>query len=432
MNTRGMQTCHFWRKGNCKRGVDCQFLHTNELNQDSTTSNDLNMKSSKSTTRYAAQLTRNAGRVITIIKLLSLDNLTLDTNEQIGIKDFRYVASYNLLWKKSLSILVPGSPPIWSPPTLPIKLKNDNNRTLIGGKDYKTQVSMAPVLAALSVSITDISILSSTDLITDRNSLRKLLDFVNGKVDQVWKIDVEVVRNTMVFEKNAASVGRHTSNGYGFQFEEAFLKYPKSLKGSSEHHRIATYEIGGMKWMVRFEVDGCYDAQSIEGLSQSLQNLGTSSEIEESTYKNIKILKTPTPISDLPILEVKTAKMNSSPSRAKWMPQLYFSQTKHLIIANHKDGVFDHANIKESDKTQDMRQWEEENQGMLRKLLQLIGTIKNIVNGIEGRKVVLLCEKGNKKHEISVLEQTRKREMIDEELIKKLWGPPAMAVSQRF
>ncbi|KAB8293745.1 hypothetical protein EYC80_009230 [Monilinia laxa] len=432
MDTRGMKTCHFWRRGNCKRGIDCQFLHSTELNEDSTTSNNRNMKSPKAAMRFAAQTTRDAGRVITTIALLSLDNLTLDTNEHIGIKDFEYVASYNLLWKKSLSIMVPGSPSIWSPPTLPIKLKEDNSRISIGKAEYQTQVSMAPVLAAISASITDISTLSSTDLITDRNSLRKLLDFVNGKVGQVWKLDVELVRNTMIFEKNAASIGRYTSNGYGFQFEEAFLKYPESLKGSSEHHRIATYEIGGMKWMVRFEADGCYGAQSIEGLSQSLQTLGIGSEIEESTYKNIKILKTKAPISPLPILEVKTAKMNSSPNRAKWMPQLYFSQTKHLIIASHKDGVFDHANIKEFDKTQDMQKWEEENQGMLQKLLQLISIIKNTVNGIEGRKAVLLCEKGDKKHEISVREQTRKGKIVDEELTRKLWGPPAMAMSQGF
>ncbi|QSZ36218.1 hypothetical protein DSL72_007344 [Monilinia vaccinii-corymbosi] len=388
---RGVQVCHFWREGRCTRGVDCKFSHSDESNDGSSASSELTYltQRTRSLNSTPARLTRNTGSIITTIKRVSLDNLPLRADAPITITGFQFAASYNLVWTKSLSIMVPGCPPIWSPPPMPIKLKADNHKTLIGRAQYQTQVSMAPVLAALSVSITDTSTLPSIDLITDRNSLRKLLDFVNGKVGQTWKIDVELVRNTMIFAKNAEGISRHKSDGYGFPFEAAFLKYPEELKGTSEHHRIATYDIGGMKWMVRFEADGCYDAQSTEGLSQSPGTPGTlrsSSEIEEATYKNIKIHKTATAISTLPILEVKTAKLNRSPKRSQWMPQLYFSQTNHLIIANHDDGIFDHANIKESDQTENMRQWEQENQGMLQKLLHL----------------------------------------IDEKMITQLWGSPAM------
>jgi hypothetical protein len=46
------------------------------------------------------------------------------------------------------------------------------------------------------------------------------------------------------------------NSGYGHEFEKAFLKFEEELKDRSTHHRIIEYEIGGMKWVVRYEADG--------------------------------------------------------------------------------------------------------------------------------------------------------------------------------
>ncbi|KAF7858967.1 hypothetical protein EAF04_009008 [Stromatinia cepivora] len=427
--------CHTWRRqGKCWRGANY------DCNADSR-----KIAHPTRTARTAAQFSRNIGAAIATVSLSSLE--AYDAENLITITGFKYVASYNISNGKSIAIMVPGSPPKWSPPALPITLQPDIGSKLTDKEAYQTHVSMTPLFAALSVSIapTDIHTLPSMDLIIDRNVLRKLLDFVGGKVDQPWELNIEMVRNTMVFEKNEQGVTRYSSQGYGIPFERAFLRYEDdSLKGTSGHYRMAAYEIGGMKWMVRFEVDGCYDVRSTKDLTGSFQSLdldqtrhglqapNINPNVKESSYQGIKIVKSEIDMSTLPMIEVKTAKVGKFPTRAKWMPQLYFSQVKHLIIANHNGGVFEKSYITESDKSEDMRKWEGANQGKLQKLLQLISAIKNTVNKTEGRGAVVLCKKNEKKDEILILEQKGKGLKLEEGVIERLWGPPATNVIGSF
>lgn len=101
------------------------------------------------------------------------------------------------------------------------------------------------------------------DLVTDRNSLRKLLRFVSGKIPQDWRIDVDIVENTIFFtrweENQIQIITGAKESGYGHEFEKAFLTYDSDLRQSSGHHRIVRYNLGGIECMVRFEVDGCLD-----------------------------------------------------------------------------------------------------------------------------------------------------------------------------
>jgi hypothetical protein len=46
-------------------------------------------------------------------------------------------------------------------------------------------------------------------------------------------------------------------SGYGHEFEESFLTF--DLQGSSGHHRIIRYNLGGIESLGRFEVDGYID-----------------------------------------------------------------------------------------------------------------------------------------------------------------------------
>jgi hypothetical protein len=70
-------------------------------------------------------------------------------------------------------------------------------------------------------------------LVTDRNSLRKLLKFASGKFDRSWRIDVDMVEDTMLFtrwEVNAVQIitGSYNS-GYGHEFEKAFTQFDREL-----------------------------------------------------------------------------------------------------------------------------------------------------------------------------------------------------------
>jgi hypothetical protein len=45
------------------------------------------------------------------------------------------------------------------------------------------------------------------------------------------------------------------SGGYGPGFEKTFTKIPECVKGSLVHRRAVAYTLGGLRMMVRFEVD---------------------------------------------------------------------------------------------------------------------------------------------------------------------------------
>ena len=97
-------------------------------------------------------------------------------------------------------------------------------------------------------------------LTTDRNSLRKLLHFASGRIPRSWRIDVDIIEDTMFFtrweENQVQIITGSRDSGYGHEFEKAFLSFDANLQESSGHHRIVRYNLGGIKCLVRFEVDG--------------------------------------------------------------------------------------------------------------------------------------------------------------------------------
>jgi hypothetical protein len=100
-------------------------------------------------------------------------------------------------------------------------------------------------------------------LTTDRNSLRKLLRSVSGKVPKSWRIDVDVIEDTMFFtrweENQLQIITGARDSGYGHEFKKAFLSFDSNLQESSGHHRMIRYNLGGIECIVRFEVDGYVD-----------------------------------------------------------------------------------------------------------------------------------------------------------------------------
>lgn len=59
-----------------------------------------------------------------------------------------------------------------------------------------------------------------------------------------------------------------------------------------------------------------------------------------------------------------------------FVPQLYYTQADHLITAKHHEEIFQEPYIKLRHMMGNMQKWENKNQTVLRKLLQLIGTIR--------------------------------------------------------
>ena len=86
---------------------------------------------------------------------------------------------------------------------------------------------------------------SNVDLIANRNSLRKLLDFSKGRAPDSFRIDLNLVNNTLFLtrrERNTREMIHGNQNsGFGHNFERAFTQPAAGIEDSSGHHRVIRY-----------------------------------------------------------------------------------------------------------------------------------------------------------------------------------------------
>lgn len=261
-------------------------------------------------------------------------------------------------------------------------------------------------------------------LVTDRNGLRKLLDFASGKGGN-WRIDVDVVGNTMFFTRWEASRIRiltgSPNSGYGHSFEEAFTSFDDDLKDSMSHHRIVRYTLGGIECLLRYEADAYVEdashepllsagsastldssdpSQVVESLaSLSLNTLNSSSTRQESN--KVQVIHRGRLVDHSSIAEIKCHK---KVGLQKMMAQIWISQTTHLMVAQHKDGLIEDLSITDC---ADFTEWETKNKKELVGLVEVIKEIKDAALRARGGKCMVVRDKGEKPGRLKVYEGKR-------------------------
>ncbi|KAM3066960.1 hypothetical protein ACMFMG_007104 [Clarireedia jacksonii] len=233
---------------------------------------------------------------ITLSPLNSEENAT-----EVRLTNYQQIASYSWTDERVPTILVPD-----------IHQSERFSFFQYHGSHFSALHALYP-----DQSLYDVCNMHNMDLVTDRSNLRKLSYFASGQIRQGFRIDVEIVQKTMIFtrrkERNACFCQEGRSAGYGHEFEKNFLEYEKFVEGSTGHHQIAAYDIGGMKWMVRFEADG-YLGEEEHGndLNIGIQNLAinTAPVAAQKTLSITAILKGSI-VPPESVLEVKTGKQTS-------------------------------------------------------------------------------------------------------------------------
>ncbi|KAF8439572.1 hypothetical protein BGX38DRAFT_1273346 [Terfezia claveryi] len=348
-------------------------------------------------------------------------------------ENFTVLGSYNWRDAKRPIIVVPGAPSIWDPPKLPISIKPDRGRTFVdqNGSRYPTS-PLEPMLQAVLAS-NPLFDFNKIDIITDRSNLRQLLQFASGKSHRNFEIAVEVVNKTVLFTRLTKHpktyIGPGRSQGYGFQFEKAFTKTPTAVGGSTGHHRIVNYTIGGLNVLLRFEVDGALphnvepashagpqtqtpavklsssnapqtkgqpflsqgQGQGLVGASRSVPALSQ----QAAGRTNLVIVKGGQLIHEQQVLELKTRAYNKDHGLQlqQYMDQLWFANVRHLVLGVHKEGTFSDI------KTHTMNDaaviaWQDAHKEQLGKLIDLLRKITATAKGTTERARVS-CVKGN-------------------------------------
>ncbi|KAI2463761.1 hypothetical protein F4781DRAFT_105746 [Annulohypoxylon bovei var. microspora] len=324
-----------------------------------------------------------------------------------SITEVKHLASYSWIEAPVPTIAVPGVPPRWTPPRGQRRLPKDRGLVYIAQNAARHPDSpVEPLFRALYLAQPAFDILA-TDVVTDRNNIRKLLSFVDPSSGrnglEPFAIDVEVTKNTAIFSrmetKTQEFIGPNEFRGFGHEFEKAYTTY--DISGSTGHHRILSYKFGGLNFIVRHEVDGYVERSTemsssskgrgtddISGLMGSLSLSTTSSGRKATAIAGSKLVIREeghaVPIEST--LEIKTRVAHKPLSILEVAPQLWTSQTPKLVRAHHSSGVFQEPRVE--DVSSDIRRWEQGNQASLKKLAILIEKIIGAVKDHDGRATV--------------------------------------------
>lgn len=342
----------------------------------------------------------------TIISEIARGDLNdLETPPKAAITDVKQLSSYNWIEAVTPTVAVPGSPSVWSPPPFPRRLPKDSGLVYIAQNAARHPESpLEPLFRALYISNPSFDI-RSTDVVSDRNNIRKLLTFVNPSSSrnglESFTIKVEVINDTVIFCREETTtqefIGPHEFRGFGHEFEKSYTR--NEIEGSTGHHRIISYQFGGLKFIIRHETDGYVRgtarAQSPDDdvLTRSLRTMSIAPRSTPSALAGpgsmLSVKKEGQVVPLESTIEIKTRVHHRRIPITEAAAQLWVSQTPKIVRAYHKGGMFQDPQVE--DVTDDIREWEQDNQAHLRKLAALISKVLVAVKrGVKGGSTAVL------------------------------------------
>lgn len=325
-----------------------------------------------------------------------------------------------------------------------MSLKRDTGYQFIDQNAFRVpKYPFEPIFQALSVVNPEYNF-TSVDLVTNRNSLRKLLDFAEGRARDNFRIDLSIVGETLFLSrhelKTREKLTKHGHAGFGHNFEKAFSEHQESLRDSTGHHRVIKYVLGNLNCVVRYEVDACCDTHggkpgSNEGepeTSQPLQpdeteildafsKLSLSAEATgqpntgKTPQQNIEVIPGGTMVPTTRTVEVKT---RSKPVHFRnIIPQLWFGRTPHLRVGMHTTGKFTH--IESIDVAGKFSDWEQKYQIPLRKVVYLLSELKRVTKQ-SGGNCVAVYNRAIKPPQLEIF-AAKDKETLPAAVIEKFW-----------
>lgn len=372
----------------------------------------------------------------TVYEISRLDLQGLETLASASITDVKPLSSYNWIEAPNTTptIAVPGSPALWSAPGVSRQLKKDSGLIYIAQNAARHPESpLEPLFRALYTTCPSFDI-RSTDVVTDRNNIRKLLSFIDPSSTrdglEAFTINIEVMKNTAIFCRNETKtqeyIGPQEFRGFGHEFERAYTI--TQISGSTGHHRIISYRFSDLKFIVRHETDGYVDTDTRTSSSKAMDHAGESlsSMLGALSLSPTKISPSIIPAGskliikeegqEVPLastLEIKTRVLHKPLEIQEVAPQLWISQTPKLVRAYHQNGTFQRPVVE--DVAAVIKNWEERKQNDLQKLAALIRKIINLAKECEGKAVLKYNVEGDK----LVVCKVETKEMLPKDLYSK-------------
>jgi hypothetical protein len=343
-------------------------------------------------------MTKNAGKRVHLIAPWEVENSTEPVTSSGG---YEFLCSYS--WKQTAkpTIYVPGTPPQWTPPSLPKMLDQDSGFYWCDQHAHRVpRHQFEPVFQALAV-MNPTAQFNNVDIVVNRNSLRKFLAFVSfNRGEGQFHVDLTMVHNTLFIGRKEAKAKPQNKRGYGHNFESEFTTDDPELPEAEGHHRVVRYKFGGLNMVVRIEADGyCTYADDDDGddsPNEFFRNvLGTTKQtsiVHSSPFATATIAKGKL-VPQNNILELKTASNKSSS-----LEQLWFGRTPFFCCAKRppsQKGLIVAVDV-ERVRQKMFEEWEKANQTQLLRLAWFLAELRRVTmeKTSKGAAVLVQTEKG--------------------------------------
>jgi hypothetical protein len=332
----------------------------------------------------------------------------------------------------------------------PLDIPEDSKNETLNMVFPKFTHSFEPLLRSVEIMQPELNIFNLADVVSNAGNLRKLFELLANTTWMLDRYDVEVRGNTLLLSRWNGDPDLKHSYGRGCGFERETCRYAPgddpAVQRSASHHRVLTYNLGGLQFVVQAEVDSyscaCHQPEEPStpiktDLTREKHDLDmphplpspptdftlptafsaltlgdpASSPIFTPAMLPFALPPSPPPTTTpsptlrihhvgrhVPadcLVEIKTQN-GQGPPRFSHEPQLYFGHRRKLYVAKHTKGVFKAGRkIKVEDKETELRDWEAREQATLQKLAALLVLVRNGVQ-VLGPSVVggmsLVCE----------------------------------------
>lgn len=350
-------------------------------------------------------------------------------------QDPELLCSYN--WSSAVdsnnTILVPGGPSKWTPQSIPYNVPGDAG---FHPTDYnyvrQPRDPFSAVFHALTLMNPDYAF-NNIDILADRNNLRVLLEFVQGKTVGPFRLDLYMVFGTLVIVRREDGFWRRSDGkSYGFNFEKHFTSPTPDMSDATSHYRAIRYRMGPLNIVCRFEADAYVDTAPSD-LTESeaaavVPPVPTEPDLMQRpkfTYRApFRVLQKGHLVPGHQILELKTQvekPRDEGQSLVACQDQLWFGRTTRLYTGRYEPGTGKILYIKREDATERVRRWEDKNQDDLRKLVGLLIMLKGMLMRQQGPIRAGILVREDPRGPLALHEMLEKRNVVQRQFFERHW-----------
>ncbi|KAF9691360.1 hypothetical protein EKO04_010709 [Ascochyta lentis] len=345
------------------------------------------------------------------------------------------LCSYN--WSGNVdgsnTIFVPGGPSKWTPQNIPYTVPGDQG---FHPTDYnyvrQPRDPFSAVFHAMTLMNPEYAF-NNIDILADRNNLRVLLEFVQGKTVGPFRLDLYMVFGTLVIIRREDGFWRRSDGkNYGFNFEKHFTSPTPDMTDATSHYRAIRYRMGPLNVVCRFEadayVDTAADILSTSEVDAVIPPVPTEPDLMERprfTYRApFRVLQKGHLVPASQILELKTQvekPREDGQSLVSCQDQLWFGRTTHLYTGRYEAGTGKILQIKHEDATERVRRWEQKNQQELQKLVGLLIMLKGMLMRQQGPLRAAILVREDPRGPITLHEMLDKQNVVQRQFFERHW-----------